>query len=175
VRRRTISPKRKEGKSERQWPLRTAFLPKPAQVLNFSSKKRATFGTFVRHSPYHYETHISHSGPRGRSGVRFGQRPSDRSAPAAPSTAPKDTAATTAPKEKPAYTPYKGAISAIDASSVTVTTKKGDVKLAVDTTTIIEVGKKKAALTDFAVGDKVTGSYATGAMTAHSLRKKAAK
>jgi hypothetical protein len=83
-----------------------------------------------------------------------------------------------AAKAKSSYTPYSGTISAIDATSVTVTTKKGDLKLAIDTTTKIEVSHKKAAVTDFAVGDKVTGSYATGAdgtLTAHSLHKKAAK
>ena len=99
------------------------------------------------------------------------QTATNATTPAAPSTAPKT-------KEKSEFTEYKGTISAIDATSVTVTTKKGDVKLMVDATTKIEVSKKKAAITDFAVGDKVTGSYATGAdgsLTAHSLRKKAAK
>ena len=95
------------------------------------------------------------------------------------STAPAAAPAPSKPaKEKSDLTPYKGTISAIDASSVTVTTKKGDLKLAIDATTKFEVSKKAAAATDFAVGDKVTGSYATGAdgsLTAHSLHKKAAK
>jgi hypothetical protein len=98
------------------------------------------------------------------------QTATNATAPAAPSTATKT-------KEKSQYTPYKGSISAMDTTSVTVTTDKGDVKLALDPTTIIQVNKKKAAATDFAVGDKVTGSYTTGAdgtLTAHSLRKKAA-
>jgi hypothetical protein len=99
------------------------------------------------------------------------QTSTNATAPAAPST--------TSTKTKSAFTPYKGTISAIDATSVTVTTKKGDLKLAIDATTTFEVSKKKAAATDFAVGDKVTGSYATGAdgttLTAHSLHKKAAK
>jgi len=96
---------------------------------------------------------------------------------AAPAPAPAATPApAVAPKTKSAYTTYKGTISAIDATSVTVTTAKGDIKLAIDATTKIEVSHKKAAATAFAVGDKVTGSYTTGAdgtLTAHSLRKKA--
>ena len=93
---------------------------------------------------------------------------------AAPTTAP----ATSATKSKGDFTAYKGKVSAVDASSVTVTTASGDLKLAVDDTTKIQVAKKKAAITDFAVGDAVTGSYtknADGTLTAHSLRKKAAK
>jgi len=47
---------------------------------------------------------------------------------AAPAAAPAPA------KAKSAFTPYKGKISAIDASSVTVTTKKGDLKLTLDAT-----------------------------------------
>jgi hypothetical protein len=91
---------------------------------------------------------------------------------AATATAPKT-------KKKSDYTPIpKGAkISAIDASSVTVTTAKGDLKLAVAATTVFEVNKKPAAASDFAVGDVVTGSYSTGSdgtLTAYHIRKKAA-
>jgi hypothetical protein len=92
----------------------------------------------------------------------------------APAAAPAPAVAT---KTKTAYTPYKGTISAIDATSVTVTTAKGDVKLVIDATTKFAISKKPAKVTDFAVGDKVTGSYSTGAdgtLTAHSLHKKAA-
>ena len=92
--------------------------------------------------------------------------------------APATSTATSATKEKGDFTPYKGKVSAVDASSVTVTTASGDLKLVVDDTTKIQVSKKKAAITDFAVGDAVTGSYtknADGTLTAHSLRKKAAK
>ena len=83
-------------------------------------------------------------------------------------------------KKKSAYTPFpKGStISAIDATSVTLKTAKGDLKLAIDAKTGFQVDKKKAAATDFAVGDAVTGSYSTGddgSMTAHNVRKKTAK
>ena len=102
----------------------------------------------------------------------------------APAMAPVDTS--TAPKvkekKKGAFTEYKDAsITAIDATSVTVTTTKGSMTLAIDATTKFATidGHKKtpAAVTDFAVGDKVSGSYATnpdGTFTAHSVHKKAA-
>jgi Domain of unknown function (DUF5666) len=101
------------------------------------------------------------------------QTATNATSPAAPSTAPK-----VKEKKKGDVTQYEGSISAIDATSVTVTTKKGDLKLALDAKTQYKVDKKKSAATDFAVGDKVTGSYSTGAdgsLTAHSLHKKTAK
>jgi hypothetical protein len=90
--------------------------------------------------------------------------------PAAPTTS-------TAKKAKSAYTQYpKGStITSISATSVVLNTSKGALTLVIDASTKIEVNKKKAAVTDFAAGDAVTGSYATGAdgtLTAHSLRKK---
>jgi hypothetical protein len=99
---------------------------------------------------------------------------------AASATTPAPAAATKPAKKKSAYTQIpKGAkISAIDASSVTLTTAKGDLKLAIDDKTGFSVDKKKSAVTDFAVGDVVTGSYATnadGTFTAHNVRKKTAK
>jgi hypothetical protein len=102
------------------------------------------------------------------------QTATNATAPAAPSTAPKKE------KKKSEYTqfPKDAAITAIDATSVTLSSAKGPLTLAIAAETKIEVNKKKAAVTDFAVGDKVTGSYATGAdgtLTAHSLRKKIAK
>jgi ribosomal protein L19 len=108
---------------------------------------------------------------------------SAQSTNAAPmSTSTTGTTAAVAPKakekSKSSYTAYSGTLSALDATSVTVTTKKGDLKLMVDSTTMVQVDKKKAEFSSFAVGDKVTGSYATGAdgtMTAHSLRKKSTK
>jgi hypothetical protein len=89
--------------------------------------------------------------------------------PAAPTTTVK--------KAKSAYTAYpKGStITSISATSLVLNTSKGALTLVIDASTKIEVNKKKAAVTDFAVGDAVTGSYATGAdgtLTAHSLRKK---
>jgi len=100
------------------------------------------------------------------------QTSTNATAPAAPSTAPK-----VKEKKKSDYTQIpKGAkISAIDATSVTLTTAKGDVKLALAADTGFEVNKKTATAADFAVGDVVTGSYKTaadGTNTAHNLRKK---
>jgi len=92
---------------------------------------------------------------------------------AAPAATP-----TPAPVKKTKPTSYAGTLTALDASSVTVTGTKRTLILAVATTTIIQKDGKMATLADFAVGDKVTGSYttdATGAMTAHSLRKKTPK
>jgi hypothetical protein len=98
-------------------------------------------------------------------------------APAATTTtmAPAPMAAT--PKAKSSYTSYpKGAtITSISDTSVVLNTSKGPLTLAIDAKTTIQVNKKKAAVTDFAAGDAVTGSYVTnadGTLTAHSLRKK---
>ncbi len=90
------------------------------------------------------------------------------------------TASTTTTTVKAATvkkTPYKGTITAVDAAanSVTVQGAKESMTLAVTPETKFKGGK---ALADFAVGDKVTGSYskdASGATTACSLHKKAAK
>ncbi len=99
---------------------------------------------------------------------------------AAPATAPTTSTTGTstaakAPKKKSQYTPFTGTLKSLDASSAVVTTKKGDVTLTVDATTGFHVNKKKAAATDFAAGDTVTGSYATnadGTFTAHNINKK---
>jgi len=96
------------------------------------------------------------------------QATNDASTPSAPA----------AKKAKGDYTQYKGTISAIDASSVTVTTSKGDVKLAIDDKTKFAVDKKASTAADFAKGDEVTGSYKTaadGTLTAHTVHKKTAK
>jgi len=90
------------------------------------------------------------------------------------------TPAATAPTKstKAAKTPYKGNITAIDATSVTVASKEKTLTLAITPTTTFLVNKATATLADFAVGDSVTGSYtkdATGAMSAASLHKKKAK
>lgn len=74
--------------------------------------------------------------------------------------------------------PYKGEITTLDASSVTV---KGAKTLTLAITADTKFGLKDgktldpAAATDFAVGDKVTGSYiknADGTLTAASVHKK---
>jgi hypothetical protein len=92
-------------------------------------------------------------------------------------TVPAATPApTTAKKAKP--TRYSGLITALDASSVTVTSTKKTLTLAIAPTTTFLKDGKKATLADFAVGDKVTGSYttdATGVLTAHSLHTKTPK
>jgi hypothetical protein len=92
----------------------------------------------------------------------------------APAKAPAK-AKTTA--TKPAKTEYKGSITAIDASSVTVENKEKTLTLAITAKTTFKKDKAAATVADFAVGDKVTGSYskdAAGAMTANSLNKKTA-
>ncbi len=91
-------------------------------------------------------------------------------------TAPADAAPTT---PKPAKTPYAGTITAIDGKSVTVTTDSGALTLAITPTT--KIAKDKGVhgkVSDFAVGDKVTGHYTTdaaGAISATTLYKKAPK
>jgi hypothetical protein len=95
----------------------------------------------------------------------------------APAAAPAATPPSK-PAKKASSTPYGGTITAIDASSVTVTSTKKTLTLTFTPKTSFKKDKKKATLADFAVGDKVTGSYdtdATGALTAHSLYKKTAK
>ncbi len=87
------------------------------------------------------------------------------------------TAPTPTKDKKAAKTPYSGSITAIDASSVTVDGKK-TLTLAIAPSTTFKKDGKTATLADFAVGDKVTGSYSkdsTGAMTACSIHKKASK
>jgi hypothetical protein len=72
---------------------------------------------------------------------------------------------------------YGGTITAVDtaANTVTVKSKKHTLTLTVDASTKF---KNAAALSDFAVGDKVSGSYmkdAAGTMSACTLTKSAAK
>jgi hypothetical protein len=98
------------------------------------------------------------------------QNATNATAPAAPSTAPK-----VKEKKKSAKTSYEGSITAIDASSLTVTTSKKTLTLAITPTTSFKKDKLAATAADFAVGDKVTGSYttdATGALSAASVHKK---
>ncbi len=100
-----------------------------------------------------------------------------------PAATPPDTSTTAKVKEKKHSdkTPYTGSITAIDASSLTVAMTTKTLTLAIAPTTKFATleGKKKTAAqaSDFAVGDKVTGSYTTdasGATTAASVHKKAA-
>ncbi len=92
---------------------------------------------------------------------------------------PDKTAPATAPVTK--KTPYKGSITAIDASSVTVKTASASLTLAITADTKFQFGTSKkntpATAADFAVNDKVTGSYlknADGTTTAATVRKKQA-
>lgn len=95
----------------------------------------------------------------------------------APATAPAPAAKKEHKKSDFTQFPKGAKLSAIDATSATITTAKGDVKLVIDATTGFEVDKKKATAADFAAGDEVTGSYkvnADGTNAAHNIRKKAA-
>lgn len=97
---------------------------------------------------------------------------------AAAASAPAKVATTKTKTKKSAKTPYEGSVTAIDATSVTVATTKKTLTLAIASTTTYLKDGKKATLADFAVGDKVTGSFttdATGATTACSLHKKTPK
>lgn len=99
------------------------------------------------------------------------------------SPAPVATGAPTA--AKPKKIEYKGTLTAVDAATNTITlsTSKNDpsktLALTLSPKTSIQKDKKPATIADFAVGDKVTGSYikdsATGAMTASSLHKTTTK
>jgi hypothetical protein len=87
------------------------------------------------------------------------------------------TSATTAPAAK--KTQYKGQITAINASSVTVKGASATLTLAITSDTKFEFGTAKkntpATAADFAANDNVTGSYtknADGTMTAVTVRKK---
>lgn len=99
-----------------------------------------------------------------------------------PSPAPVAAGAPTA--AKPKKIEYKGTLTAIDSATntITISTSKNDPKktlaLTISAKTSIQKDKKPATLAEFAVGDKVTGSYvkdsATGALTAASLHTKTA-
>ena len=87
-----------------------------------------------------------------------------------------NTTTATAPA-KAKKTPYKGSITAIDATSVTVASKDKTLTLAITPKTQFKIDKASATIADFAVGDAVTGSYttdSTGATAAASLHKKKA-
>ena len=101
------------------------------------------------------------------------QTATNATAPAAASTAPK--VKEKGEKKKSDKTPYSGSITAIDASSLTVASTKKTLTLAIAPTTTFKKDKAAATVADFAVGDKITGSYTTdasGAMTAASIHKK---
>ncbi len=101
---------------------------------------------------------------------------------AAPAASPSEQVPDkTAPATATKKTPYKGKITAIDASSVTVKGAKGPMTLAITADTKFQFGTSKkntpATAADFAVGDSITGSYlknADGTMTAETVRKKQA-
>jgi hypothetical protein len=90
-----------------------------------------------------------------------------------PVHAQTSTPSATAPAASAKKIPYKGTISAVDATAMTITIKgaKGDMMMAVTPATKYKGG---TSLADFAVGDKVTGSYTKddgGKMTAASIHK----
>jgi hypothetical protein len=72
--------------------------------------------------------------------------------------------------------PFHGTVSAVDAGAMTLTVESRTFKVT-DKTKIMKDGEK-ASLSDFTVGDKVSGYYRTndeGALTATSLRIGAGK
>lgn len=79
-----------------------------------------------------------------------------------------------APKaEKAKMKQVTGEVAAVDAKANTITVKKGkkDTMITVDDKTKIMVGKKKMALADVKVGDKVTVHYAETAAPAKEEKK----
>lgn len=94
-------------------------------------------------------------------------------APTAVLAQTNSTAATEPAKKKNADAiPYHGKITAIDTAGSTITV--GENKITITATTKISRNGKKSTLADFAVGDKVTGSYkkdASGDLNALSLRE----
>ncbi len=89
-----------------------------------------------------------------------------------------DTATSSTASTKTSKIPYKGTVKSIDASSIVVTTSKGDLTFAISDMTKVKVDKKKAAVTSVTAGEKVTGSYvknADGTMTAASIHATSAK
>ncbi|HEV3272580.1 MAG TPA: hypothetical protein VGZ93_10410 [Candidatus Methylacidiphilales bacterium] len=99
-------------------------------------------------------------------------------------TSTNSASATSAPATVPKSTKFRGTITAIDATSVTIGNKEASIAnagktrtLAITPKTTFKIGKTDATLADFAVGDKVSGSYTTdasGTMSANSLHKKSA-
>ena len=103
--------------------------------------------------------------------------------PATPTTEAAPATPAPAKVKKPKPTPYSGTLTAIDTTgnTITVASTAKLLTLTIAPTTKIKKDKVVATLADFAIGDKVTGSYikdaTTGALTAYSLHKgaKAAK
>jgi len=94
----------------------------------------------------------------------------------ATTNAPAATPPAAAPAKvtKTVKTPYTGTITAVDATSVTITGKK-NLTLAITPATKFKKDGTKCTVTDIAVGDKVTGSFFTddtGTMTASSIHAK---
>jgi hypothetical protein len=100
----------------------------------------------------------------------------DTTNPIATSPVKSPEASTASTKVK--KTAYSGTVKSIDASSIVVTTSKGDMTFAISAATKVKVDKKTAALTAVTAGEKVTGSYmknADGTMTAASIHATSAK
>jgi len=95
--------------------------------------------------------------------------------PATTTPATTTSAAAPAAPAKPKPTRFAGALTAVDttANTITITDKtKAPRTFTITATTKITKDKKPATLADFAVGDKVGGSYTTdasGTMTATTL------
>jgi hypothetical protein len=102
---------------------------------------------------------------------------SNATAPAAPSATTTTTSTTTTTPAPKAKIRYMGKITAMSATSVTISGKK-DLTLTIAPTTTFLKDKMPATAADFVVGDKITGSYSmddSGAMMANSIHKKSSK
>ena len=68
----------------------------------------------------------------------------------------------------------RGVLKAVaaDGTSITITTKTGDVVVPVDSTTKIERNEKNALLTDLKVGDTVEAESLAGALAAKEIEAK---
>jgi len=110
-------------------------------------------------------------------GLALAGAPITAQAQTSTNSAPATAAAASTPAKvtKTAKIAYRGSITAIDATSVTIANTKKTLTLAITPKTKFKKDKVVATVADFAVGDKVSGSYstdATGAMTANTLYKK---
>ena len=102
------------------------------------------------------------------------QTDTTNSSATSPVTSPEASTASTKMKK----TAYSGTVKSIDATSIVVTTSKGDMTFSISPATKVKVDKKVADLTSITAGEKVTGSFtkaADGTMTAASIHATSAK
>lgn len=156
------------------WPI---YLDKkPSRPSKFFQKIGCCAPKRKEHAPPPMKLHLLSTALAAVLGLAFcgtAANAQTSNAPAATTMAPAPMAA---PSTKMTKTPYKGSITAIDTAGSTVTIQgaKDTMTLKITSSTKYKGG---AALSDFAVGDKVTGSYTKGddgTLTAASLHKKKA-